>query len=249
MKARLTRKLGPLPVWAWAALVLGAYLAYTRFRPSTALDANTSSAGETPVSPDPAASTDSGSGAQLPASGMGNPADQLAPVLPDYSSQFDALNGQLQQLPTFADLGPIYDKLNSLGAPPGQESQDGPASSPSSVQTGQAASRAAHLTQQPGAGKLNWGGRTFTTQAGFDAWARAHGVSTAQALNNYPQARAIYSTLKPPSYKQQTRRAPVKVTPVRTASRAQPQPQPKLIVRRPQPKPKPAPRRVVRRRS
>lgn len=61
----MTRKVGPLPVWAWAAVILGAYLLYSHFHPSSA------TAASTPVGADP------GSDAQQPASGQGNAADNL----------------------------------------------------------------------------------------------------------------------------------------------------------------------------
>lgn len=80
LPAELTRKVGPLPVWGWAALAVAAGFLLLRSRSSSA----------TPVLP--AAS----SGAQQPASGQGNPADNSSGDLLDaLGANQDAANALL----------------------------------------------------------------------------------------------------------------------------------------------------------
>lgn len=193
LAARLTRKAGPLPVWAWAAVILGAYFLYTRLSSSGSSSASTDTTAVT--------STDStgDSGAQVPASGGGSAADNVSGDLLDglnaNTASLDALTSQILSQPTpysnFGD-GPL------AGAPAEDTGQgSGPAASPSPAPapTTPAAVPAGHPTQTA-AGVLRWGGLTFTTRAAFDSWAKAHGSSTAKELSNHPQAKAIYSTLK-----------------------------------------------------
>lgn len=82
----LTRKLGPLPVYGWALAALLGYLAYHYLRvPSARATVVPSSAG---------------SGAQVPASGQGSPADNASSDLLDalgrQSGSYDALLAALQ---------------------------------------------------------------------------------------------------------------------------------------------------------
>jgi hypothetical protein len=190
--SRLSAKVGPLPVWAWAAVILGAYLLYTRLHPATATS-------DTTATPD----TSGDSGAQSPSSGMGGSGDNMSQALFDSlsanTSSVDALTSQLLSQPTpYSEFGdsPL------AGYPTGDTSQgSGPASQPTTQPTpatpaaAPAAAPAGHPTQTT-AGKLSWGGLTFTTKAAFDNWARTHGTTTAKELSNHPQAKAIYSTLK-----------------------------------------------------
>lgn len=62
----LTRKAGPLPVWAWALAVVAAYLAYRHLHAGSTVDH-----GQTPVVPNVTGS----SAAQQPSAGMGTAAD------------------------------------------------------------------------------------------------------------------------------------------------------------------------------
>lgn len=187
LAGRLTAKVGPLPVWAWAAVILGAYLLYTRLHPAAV-----TSPGDTTATPD----TSGDSGAQSPSSGMGGTADNMNQALFDSlsanTSSLDALTSQLLSQPSpYSNYG----DAPALGTPAGDTSQGtGPASQPTPAPTA-AAAPAGHLTQTA-AGKLSWGGLTFTSKAAFDSWAKAHGSSTTAELRNHPQARAIYSTLR-----------------------------------------------------
>jgi hypothetical protein len=186
-------------VWGWAALILGAYLLYSRL----------GSQSQATASPDTssASTTDGTTGAaQVPASGQGGSADNLSGQLLDQlganTSAIDALTSQILSMPTpysnFGD-GP------AAGTPAGDFGYGtGPAATPTTAQPpAQSAAPApantganvGHLTQTA-AGILKWGGVNFTTKAQFDSWARAHGTTSSRELSNHPQARAIYSTLK-----------------------------------------------------
>lgn len=193
---RLTAKVGPLPVWGWAVAILGTYLLYTQLRPS----------GSSTTTPTTLTDATSGndSGAQVPASGQGSPADNVSGGMLDSlganTSAVDALTSQLlSATPVIMDAAgsptPGADVTQTSGnaSPP-------PASAPTVTQptphpAAVGAPPAQHMTQTA-AGKLAWGGLTFTSKAAFDSWAKAHGSSTNAELNNHPQAKAIYSTLK-----------------------------------------------------
>lgn len=88
VKTRLTHKVGPFPVWAWAALAVGAY--FLVFRRA----ARASGGAQLPYTPS------GGSGAQQPASGQGGPADNgnadLLAALQENSTSHDALLAALQ---------------------------------------------------------------------------------------------------------------------------------------------------------
>lgn len=185
---RLTAKVGPLPVWGWAAAILGAYLLYTRLRPASAAVPAT----DTTATPDTSGDT----GSQVPASGQGSAADNLNGTLLDQlganTSSIDALTSQLLQ----GGGSYSYGDAPAAGTPQGAVAQDGPASSPT-VATHPVAvgGNVSHATQTQ-SGSLSWGGQTFTSKVAFDAWAKAHGSSTNAELKQHPQAKAIYSTLR-----------------------------------------------------
>lgn len=197
---RLTAKVGPLPVWAWAAVILGAYFLYSRMRPPAATTTADVSSASTPDATTGAA--------QVPASGQGAPVDNLSQPLLDSlganTAAIDALTSQVLSQPTpysnFGD-GPMAgisasDFAYGMGpAAAPTVSQPAPAPSPVPAQTMPANTGAGHQTQTA-AGVLKWGGVTFTTKAQFDSWARAHGSSASRELSQHPQAKAIYSTLK-----------------------------------------------------
>jgi hypothetical protein len=194
--ARLQRKVGPLPVWGWAAVILGAFLAYTRLSKSSSA-ASTDSTGVT--------SNDgtTGSDAQQPASGGGTAADNLSgdllAGLDANTSAIDSLTSQILSMPTpYSNVGdgPL------AGAPAADPAQSGgdtsaPASQPTASQPATSAQVGGNVHEtQTAAGVLHWGGVTFTDKASFDRWARAHGTTTAKELSSHPQARSIYSTLR-----------------------------------------------------
>lgn len=96
LKGRLTAKVGPLPVWAWAAVILGAFLAYQHFHGSgsgAAASTAGGSSGGTPSDAGGVAGTDgsgglSASGDTSGGAGNGGPADNLpAYLFPQIQSQ------------------------------------------------------------------------------------------------------------------------------------------------------------------
>lgn len=105
---RLTAKAGPLPVWAWAAVILGAYLLYTHLHPATAAtttgattDTTADTSDQTPVS--------AGDTGNPPASGGGDPGsnvnDTLLSQLSGFQSSIDALTGAVQSSQAFGADG------------------------------------------------------------------------------------------------------------------------------------------------
>lgn len=182
---RLTAKVGPLPVWGWAAVILGAYLLYSRMRPPAATTtADTSSA----------STTDGTTGsAQVPASGQGGSVDNLSGQLFDAlganSAAVDALTSQILSQPVpFTEFGDA--PAAGSGGPAAQPTTQ----APTTTTPQQIGANAGHATQTQ-AGSLKWGGVSFTTKKAFDQWAKSHGTTTARELNNHPQAKAIYSSL------------------------------------------------------
>jgi hypothetical protein len=171
---RLTRKVGPLPVWAWAAALLAAYFLYTR------MTAGKSAAAPAPASTGPADTTGTDSSGQVSAG-----FDQVQAGIDANTASLDSLTSAL-----LSAAPPSVDS----GAAPGGSSQTGPASSPTPP-AATAAAHAGHLTQTA-AGTLSWGGVTFTTKAAFNRWATAHHTTPAKEFAAHPQAKAIYSTLR-----------------------------------------------------
>ena len=223
--ARLGRKVGPLPVWLWAAAILGAYLLYTRLHPSTATTPATASAAPGNTT---GADTSGGVGsvgtdlsavtAQLGSLGasvdanaaqvgtLGASVDANAAQVGTLGSSIDANTGQVGALGSSVDaltyqiMTTQPPSAGSNGAPPGAGASSGSTggAGPAAVSTpapAQAAAAAGHLTQTS-AGSLSWGGLTFTTKAAFNRWASAHGTSATKEFAAHPQAKAIYSTLR-----------------------------------------------------
>lgn len=197
--ARLGRKVGPLPVWAWAAVILGAYLLYSRLHPGAA-----TSGGTTALT----ASTDPGSTTGGDTSGgVGSAGTDLSAITAQLGANQDAQNqAQDAQSQALGALGSSVDALTwqimrttpdpagANGAPPGAGSSSGAASTPTPPPA-QAAAAAGHLTQTT-AGSLQWGGLTFTTKAAFNSWAKSHRTSATKEFAAHPQAKALYSTLR-----------------------------------------------------
>lgn len=206
LEARLTRKLGPLPIWAWAAVILVAYLLYSRIAGARATP--------TPDTTAVTAGDGSGGSAQVPSSGQGSAADNLSQSMID---QLGANQSSIDAL-TQAVLSSGYgsgDGLGGsgypgsydmpLGGPPGAISQQGAAASPTTVAKAAAAagghaaaasSQPAHPTQTA-QGKLVWGGVTFTSRSAFDNWAKQHGTTSTAIFKQHPAAHSLYGTLKP----------------------------------------------------
>lgn len=198
--ARLTAKVGPLPVWAWAAVILGAYLLYTRVSGSSSAATASPTTDATGVTANDGTTGD----AQVPAGGAGTPTDnvssQVAQALDLNSSVLDALTSQILSMPTpYSEFGdsPLAGAPATDNSQTSSPSSSGPASQPTQQQPATAAQAGGNVHQtQTAAGVLHWGGLTFTTKAAFDQWARAHGTTTAKELSNHPQAAQIYGTLR-----------------------------------------------------
>lgn len=96
---QLTRKVGPLPAWAWAAVVVGAYLAYRHYGGS----GGSPTVQGTPVVPNV------GSAAQQPSGGQGTPADNsssdLLSALGANTQAADALLAAVQGAAAGGGLG------------------------------------------------------------------------------------------------------------------------------------------------
>src|SRR5439155_1335644 len=86
--------------WAWAAVILGAYLLYTRLRPSS----SAAPSGDATAAAPSDSTSGSDSGAQVPASGGGGAADNLPAGLLDTlnanTASLDALTSQVLSQPT-----------------------------------------------------------------------------------------------------------------------------------------------------
>lgn len=197
--ARLSRKVGPLPVWAWAAVILGAYFLYTRLHGGSS--SSSAASNSTPATPTDTTSG-SDSGAQVPVGGGGSPVDNssanLLSAIGANQAALDQLTSQILSQPTpYSNV----DWSTLLGAPYGSDfgltDSGGPASQPTPAASTPAPTTvsSAHPTQNT-AGVLKWGGINFTTKAQFASWAKAHGTTVDKELANHPQARAIYSTLR-----------------------------------------------------
>lgn len=187
---RLTRKVGPLPVWAWAAAILAAYLLYSR------LSSGGPPAASEPPAPAPSDGTgnDAGPGI-LPSVGgssgsFGDPGqsnDLLAQLYGVNAASIDSLTSALLTKQSIEAANP------NEGGPPGASSQaTAMAPTPAPV----AASKASPPgTSQPQAGVLYWDGKAFATKTAFNAWLKARGFNAQKYLANKPQAKAIYSAL------------------------------------------------------
>jgi hypothetical protein len=103
VKTKLTHKVGPFPLWAWAGLVVGAY--FLIFRGPFGKAHQASGGTQLPYTPQ----ANSGSGAQQPASGGGTPADNtggdLLSALQDNRSAYDAMLAALQYGGGFGGYG------------------------------------------------------------------------------------------------------------------------------------------------
>lgn len=105
IKERLTAKAGPLPVWLWAVVILGAFLAWQHFHKGTDTAApGASTSDQTPVTNGGDASSDVGvAGGGSPASNVN---DGLLSQLSGMQSSVDALTAQVQSMPAFSsDIG------------------------------------------------------------------------------------------------------------------------------------------------
>lgn len=124
-----TRKLGPLPTWAWALALIGSLLVYRHVRASReqtiggqfSLPAVRAA---TPVNPAPAEGASGGGGPAMPEL----PSDLLAQFFAHQTATIDALTAALTSTPA-GQAAP----LDSGGAP-SSTALDGPASGPAPTQ-------------------------------------------------------------------------------------------------------------------
>lgn len=179
LAGRLTRKVGPLPVWAWAAAILGLALLYLRLRPSAP-----PAVGEAPT-PAPVDGSGGDAGGVTGSAGSfgdaGQSNDLIAQLYGVNAASIDQLTGALLTKQSIDATPP------NEGGPPGASAQAGQAAAPSK------ASPAG--TTQTQAGVLHWDGRSFRTKTAFNAWLKARGLNAQGYLANKPGAKAIYSTL------------------------------------------------------
>lgn len=111
----LTRKLGPLPAWAWLGVLVGAYLVYSHSASASSSGAGGSSTGGTGPLAQPAAPLGESGGGSL----------DLLSLLQQQASQIDDLLG--------AVIGTSAAGAGGAGAPPGAASSNGAASSASTA--------------------------------------------------------------------------------------------------------------------
>lgn len=128
ISATVTRKLGPLPAWAWLLVLAGGFLAYRHVRAN-----REQSLGGQFSLPAVRAATPSAPSGDESASGGGGPAlpelpsDLLAQFLSHQTATIDNLTAALIGTPAAA-AAPVEG-----GAPPGASSQEGPAAEPVQV--------------------------------------------------------------------------------------------------------------------
>lgn len=163
----LTRKLGPLPVWAWAVVVLGAWFLFFRTHAAAAT---------TPV---PVSRNTSGadSGAQPPASGQGSPADNmnsdlLNALLTNQKTSYNSLLTALQTMSAggASGFGPGYGAAPAAAAPAVAAANGAPPSAASPLGVAAAPSISSpytpvELTLPPGIFSLDPGPNIYTPVA------------------------------------------------------------------------------------
>lgn len=185
--ATLTKKVGPLPAWAWVAggLLFVGMVWYMR---RNASDSSTPApVDNSALAPDTGIPVGAGSGYDGVSGGgslYGSDvtyADTGTPV--GYPPDF--LSGLLANMNPYGSSSPIYE---SPTAP--YQTQ------PSTLSGGTQTVTSPTATKQT---SFQWGGRTWTSkdQAAFRAWLKAHGVSYAQWATNHPKAAMdVFGTMK-----------------------------------------------------
>lgn len=127
VKASVTRKVGPLPAWAWLALIAGSYLVYHHYRQ---VAASTPQAQFSPaVGAASPANTATAAGDEGAASGGGPgmpelPSDLLAQFFSRQAATIDALTSAV------AGTSAVAAAPSEAGAPQGAAASAGPASDP-----------------------------------------------------------------------------------------------------------------------
>jgi hypothetical protein len=123
---RLTAKAGPLPVWAWAALLLGAFLAYQHFHSSASSTTNagagttggTDNADTTGAAPSDLTPISPDSGLPVGSSGQGGAADNindtLLSQLSGFQASIDSLTAAVQSQDAFYGWPPDTTGAHSM---------------------------------------------------------------------------------------------------------------------------------------
>lgn len=134
IKNALTRKLGPLPAWAWAMLLFGAVYFYQKYHSSTASGTGTGSVSPTPATPQPQTVLQPGesvydpnTGALTTAPGGGGSGDTTGSDAADLASAMDSLASAIatgmppQQVDIVDGTSPNDATTNNVvGVPSGQ---------------------------------------------------------------------------------------------------------------------------------
>jgi hypothetical protein len=200
--AGLTRKLGPLPVWAWGAVLIGLYLAYRHF-------ASAGTAAAAPLTPSSDASTGTlGTGSDTSgASGGGSGGGTLTPDTPfgPGSDLYNALlagllaggGGRTDNLvPGDTPSIPTSSPSPDAGAAPGPAavaptvvSPAPQARTPATASNFAASATHATLTAQASGGALRFGGVTSVKRlangATLTTYASGHQVEQAPGKTAY----------------------------------------------------------------
>lgn len=170
-----------LPIWAWGIIVAVVIVAFYLHSKKAGKASNTGTAqpltGGTATAPN---DTSGAGGGTDPSGSSGSGADDLSSEL---AAQTDAINAQSQQLASeFSDqtdlLQSYLDSANGETSP-----GTSPGGNPSAT------------TSVAGVGPLNWGGTHFTSQAQFNAYLKARGISAAHFRVMHPAAYAHYLAL------------------------------------------------------
>lgn len=274
IKAALTRHLGPQPAWAWLGELAGGLYLYRRHQAAS----NTAAAGGAGAAGGPA---DVGAASYYGGYAPTSPSDSGGLPTGDQSSQPGASPPVVYDPATDSYVTPGGDLgTGDLGAGDNFGNPPIPVPTPPGTVSNTTPRPRGHLSQPlttiatiggrqvpMQTHQLVWGGKTFRSQAAFQAWARAHGTSVSKIFAKHPEAHRLYQTLDttaphttnaaathPPARTQPARPRSVRSTasahpavnrphetpaPARTSAPKREAPKPAA---RPKPAPKPRPR-------
>lgn len=174
VKAALTRKIGPLPAWAWLAGLALVALWWRRSHSSAA----TSSSGQS----DTAGVTGGGTGGGGSPSGgggdSGSSGGDTGATTPTTGASVTDVSSNVPAALPFS--------LRSAILPRGTSQPLNAGADPFSRMVG------GRLVQP-----LQWDGQTFYSQASFEQWAKSHGTSAQAILSKHPSASNIFGQLAP----------------------------------------------------
>ena len=186
VKAALTRKLGPFPAWAWlAAFAVAAYV-YEKRKGST--------------TPAPATAADTQGIGSTDGGGIGTPTGGSSGGASDGGGGSSGGDNPVPLPPEPASSSTTPPTTTIIVEPAGPTTSS--TTGPTDTTTTPAAKTRAGKLSQPIAGlhtPLVWGGKRFTSQAEFQAWAKAHGTSAAAIFTKHPEAAAIFGQLSKPA--------------------------------------------------